>query len=155
MVRLGTRRINCNLRPDPEKHPSGLAHVPQLIKNDGPSSISTPRTSERRRSTTTCRSTARTSTQPRFCGFLRSNYHYSTDHILRPVCSPRSTLPSLSPSSQNLKQTKPNGQKPTSARFSSVSTDPLPPTKTPPLRQRGIAPPPRSSRPRTFDTRVC
>jgi hypothetical protein len=79
---------------------------------------------------------------------------YNVDHILRLVCSPRSALPSLSMSNRSSSQIPANGQKPTSALFSSASTEPLFPTKTLSLPQRGIVPPRRSSRPQTSCMRV-
>ena len=79
---------------------------------------------------------------------------YSTDHTLRPVYSPLLVPPSSSTSSRNSSQIPPNGPKPTSGQSSSASTDPSFQTKTPPLPQRGTAPPQRSSRPWTFCTQV-
>jgi len=68
---------------------------------------------------------------------------YSIDDILRQVCSPRSAPPSLSTSNRNSSQTLVNGRKPTSEQFSSVSTDPSSPVKTPPHPQCGVDPPRR------------
>ena len=59
------------------------------------------------------------------------------DHNFRPVCSPRSALPSSSTSSPSSSQTLANGRKHTSERSSSASTDPFFPTRIPPLLQRG------------------
>jgi hypothetical protein len=89
--------------------------------------------------------------------FVRSVFPLPPDnieHTLRPVYSLRSAPPSSSTSSRISSQIPANGPKPTSERFSSPSTDPLFPTKTPPLHQRGMVPPPRSSQPQIFYMRV-
>ena len=83
--------------------------------------------------------------------FVRSRVPSSphdVDHVPRLVCSRRSAQPSSSTSSPSSSQTPPSGQKPTSVRFSSVSTDPSLPAKTPPLPQRGMVPSQKSSPPR-------
>ena len=66
------------------------------------------------------------------------------DHNFRPVCSPRSALPSSSTSIPSSSQTLVNGQKPTSERSSSASIDQSLRTRTPPLLQRGVVHPKRS-----------
>ena len=63
------------------------------------------------------------------------------DHDFRPVCFPRSAPPSSSTSSPSSSQILANGQKHTSERSSSVSTDPFLPTRIPPLLRHGADPP--------------
>ena len=68
-----------------------------------------------------------------FVRFCFPFYHYVTssyDSVSRPVCSPRSAPPSSSTFSRNSSQTPGIGQKPTSGRFFSASTDPSPRRKS-------------------------
>jgi len=83
-----------------------------------------------------------------FVRFLRSIYRPLTRFSGRSVF-PLSAPPSSSTSSPSSSQTLLNGQKPTSAQFSSASTDLLFQTKTPPLPQHGMVPPQRLSQPQT------
>ena len=78
----------------------------------------------------------------------------SNEHRL--VCSSRSAPPSPSPSTSGQNSTKIplSGQKHTSERFSSASTDPSFPTKALSLPRCRMDPPQRSSQPRTIYTRA-
>ena len=69
------------------------------------------------------------------------------DHDLRPVYSPPSAPPLSSTSSPSSSQTRGNGQKRTSERFSSASTGPFLPTRTLLLPLRGAVRPRKSSPP--------
>ena len=77
------------------------------------------------------------------------------DRDPRPVYSPPSAPPSSSTSSPSSSQTQENGQKRTSGRFSSASTDPFLPTKTLPLLSRGAVRLRKSSRPWICYMQAC
>ena len=74
----------------------------------------------------------------RFFAFLLPLH--SADYVPRPVCSLGPGPPSLSTPSRTSSWVPVNSPKPTSSRFSSIPTDLLPPTKTPPVRQCGMPP---------------
>ena len=68
----------------------------------------------------------------------------------RRVCSLPSLRPLSSKYSPSSNQITTNGRKPTYEQFSSASTNPFLPAKTLQLPQRGMVPPPRSSRFQAF-----
>ena len=90
-----------------------------------------------------------------FVRFLGDFSTDSVDRVFRLVCSLQSAPPSSSTSNRNSSRTQANGQKPTSGRFFSASTDPLFRTKTPPLLRPGTDHLKRSSRPRLSCMQAC
>ena len=90
-----------------------------------------------------------------FVRFCVLNFTFCSVHRpLRLVCSQQSVPHSLSTSTPSSSQIPATSPKPTSEQSSSPSTHPFSHTKSPPLLQRGMVPPRRSSRPQISFTRV-